>query len=154
MRKSSHIDTVLYHLFNIFLVISFLKLYFIDYAITVVLNFPPLPHSTHHPLFPQATLHHCSCPWVMCISSLAAPFPVLCFTSPWLFVTTYLYFLISSPLHPVPASPLPSGNLPVSNCFSLAAFKSLFIFNLWPFNNYVSGVGLFASIIIRNLCAS
>ena len=30
------------------------KLYFIDCAITVILNFPPLPLSTQHPPLPQA----------------------------------------------------------------------------------------------------
>ena len=33
---------------------SFLKLYFIDYAITVVLIFPPLPPFTQHLPLPQA----------------------------------------------------------------------------------------------------
>ena len=63
-----------------------LFLNFIDYAITVVLIFPPLLPSTqqpHHSLRQSAQL--CSCPWVMDISSLATPFPILYFTSPWLF---------------------------------------------------------------------
>ena len=44
---------------------------------------------------------HCSCPWIMCISSLAAPFPIL-FTSPWLFCN-YLFVLIN----PLTSSPIP-----------------------------------------------
>ena len=44
------------------------------------------------------------------VSSLAFPFPMLYFTSHGYSVTTYLYFLISSPLHPFPHNPLPSGN--------------------------------------------
>ena len=55
-----------------------------------------IPHSR------RQSSHHCSCPWVMHISSLITPFPKLYFTSPWLFVTTYLYFLIPSPLHSFP----------------------------------------------------
>ena len=74
------------------------------------LDFSPLPPSTQQPPLPQAIPHHCSCPWVMQVSSLASPFPTLYFISPWLFLTLCLYFLIPSPLHPFPHTPLPSGN--------------------------------------------
>ena len=85
----------------------FLKLYFTDYAITVVPIFYvcPLPPGTLYSL--RQSLHHCSCPWVMCISSLATPFSALYFISPWLFCN-YLFVLLnpltSSPilLHPPP----------------------------------------------------
>ena len=69
----------------------------------------PLPLSTPYSLrqFP----HHCSWPWVMCISYLATPFPIRYFTSPWLFCN-YLFVLLnpltSSPIPPHP--PFPSGN--------------------------------------------
>ena len=43
-------------------------LYFTDYAITVVPILPPLPPSTKHSLHLRPSPHHCSCPWVMCIS--------------------------------------------------------------------------------------
>ena len=80
------------------------------YAITVVLIFPPLPPSTQHPHFLRQYLYHCSCPWVMCKSSLATPFPILFFTSQWLFCNYYLYFLILT-LHPWPYIPsFLSGN--------------------------------------------
>ena len=69
--------------------------------------YPPPPSTTYSL---RQCPHHCSCPWVMCVSSLATPFPILYFTSPWLFVTTNLYFLIPSPLHPLPYNTLPSGN--------------------------------------------
>ena len=100
-------------------VLVFFKLHFIDYAITVVLIVPPLPASTQHPHSLRQSPHHCSCPWVMSVSSLAAPFPVLYFTSHGYSVTTYLYFLIPSPLYPFSHTPFPYGNLPVTNfsCF-------------------------------------
>ena len=61
---------------------SFLKLYSIDYAITVVPVFPlcPCPLSTPHSL--RQSSHIRSCPWVVHISSLATAFPMLYFTSP------------------------------------------------------------------------
>ena len=47
------------------------------------------------PLTPSGNSpHHCSCLWVMPISSLASPFPILYFTSPWLFCN-YLFVLNS-----------------------------------------------------------
>ena len=66
------------------------------------------PHSIPDSL--RQSPHHGSCPWAMCISSLAIPFPMLYFTSPWLFCN-YLFALLnpltSSPISPYP---LPSGN--------------------------------------------
>ena len=85
------------------------KLYFIDYAITVALiSFPlcPPPPSTCHAL--RQSPHHCSCLWVMGISSLATPFPILYFTSPWL-LCNYLFVLLN-PLTSSPFIPLPPGN--------------------------------------------
>ena len=61
---------------------------------------PRPPPSTAYSLSPSP--HHCSCPWVMCISSLATPFPILYFTSPWLFCN-YLFIL----LNPLAFSPIP-----------------------------------------------
>ena len=88
----------------------------IDYAITVVPIFPLClpPPSTSHPL--RQSPHHCSCPWVMCISSLATPFPILYFISLWL-LSNYLFVL----LHPLTSSPilphpLPSGSHPYALC--------------------------------------
>ena len=78
-------------------------------AITVV-PISPLPPSTQpHPL-PQAIPHHCSCPWIIHISSLATPFPILYFASLWPFCN-YLFVLLN-PLtsSPIPLYPLPSGN--------------------------------------------
>ena len=72
-------------------------------------NFSLLSPSTQPPA-PQAIPHHSSCPWVICVSSLATPFPILYFTSPGYSVTTYLYFLIPSPPHPFLYIPLPSAH--------------------------------------------
>ena len=80
----------------------FFKIYFIDYAITVVPIFLTLPSSTWYPAFPPAippTLFS-SCPWVMHISSLASTFPILFLTSPCLFSTYHLYYLHSVPSPP------------------------------------------------------
>ena len=88
----------------------FFKLHFIDYAITVVLIFPFCPHPPSTPTPSVNTLYHCSCPWVMLISSLATSLPVLYATSPWLF-SNYL-FVVLNPLtsSATPPIPLPSGN--------------------------------------------
>ena len=80
------------------------------YAITVILIFPLLPASTQQLPLPQAIPTPCSCPWVMCVSSLATPFLILYCTPPWLFCN-YL-FVLRNPLtsSPIPPLPLPSGN--------------------------------------------
>ena len=61
------------------------KLYFIDYATIVV---PFLPLCPLHSL--RQSPYHCSCPWVIRVSSLASPSPIVCFTPPWLFCN-YLF---------------------------------------------------------------
>ena len=68
-----------------------------DYAITVVPIFPPLFPSTQQPHSLRQSPHHCSCPWVMCISSLAILLLPIC-------------TLFPSPLHPYLHTPFPSGN--------------------------------------------
>ena len=103
----------------------FLKLYFIDYAITVVPNLPhwPPPPCTLHSL--RQSPHYCSCPRVTRISSLASPFPMLYFTSPWLFCD-YLYVLLnplySSPIPPHPSHLATIKTLSVSMILSLSLF--------------------------------
>ena len=72
--------------------------------------FPLWLPSIQHPPFCQAIPHHCSCPWVMRISSLATPFPILYFTSPWLFCN-YLFVLLNRlTSYSFPYTPLPYGN--------------------------------------------
>ena len=116
----------------------FLKLYFIDYAFTVVpiiLPLPPAPSRTPHSL--RQFWHLCLCPWVMHLSSLAAPFLILYCTSPWLFCN-YLFVLLS----PLTSSPIPVNTSPIwkpSKCSSYPRFwlcsfclLSLFFrFNYW-----------------------
>ena len=77
------------------LAMSFLKkIFFIDYVITVVPVFSPLPPSAQYPhSFQQSPLS--SCPWVVYISSLASPFPILFLTSPLSIL--YLPFMLLSP---------------------------------------------------------
>ena len=84
---------------------KFFKLYFIDYAITVV---PYLPLCTPYSL--SQSPYCCSCPWVMRIGSWLLHFLYCTLHLHGYSVTTYLYFLISSPLHPFSLTPLPSGN--------------------------------------------
>ena len=133
---------------------SFLKVYFIDNVIKVVLTCPPclpLPRASHSL---RQSPHHCSRPWVVHRSSLASPFPTALYTPTGSSVTAYL-FLISSPLPPFCPSHLTAGNLPVTNFFSLAAFKSSSFSLTFGFVTMMClGVGLFASIIIGTLCAS
>ena len=85
------------------------KLYFTDYAITVFLIalFAPLPTDTPHSLrqSPIIVPVHQSC-----VHTLASPFPMLYFTSPWLFCN-YLFVL----LNPLTSSPIPSYPLPLGN---------------------------------------
>ena len=100
-----------------FVLFCLVLLYFVDYAVTVVLIFSPLPPSTQHLPLPQAIPCLCSCPWVMLASSLATPFPIQYFISPWLFCNYLFVFLISSPFTHSPTTP-----------------SHLFIFSFWHFN--------------------
>ena len=62
--------------------------------------------------FPPAISPLSSCSWVMHISSLASPFPMLFLTSPCLFWTYQLCFLITAPFLPFSPFLLPAGNPP------------------------------------------
>ena len=53
-----------------------------------------------------------SCPWIIHVSSLASPFPILCLTSPCLFCTYHLCFLFPVPLPPSLPLALPTDNPP------------------------------------------
>ena len=67
------------------------KVYFIDYAITVVPIFLPLHPSAWYPLLSSNRTPLSSCPWIMHISYLTSPLPILFLLSPY-FVPTQLYF--------------------------------------------------------------
>ena len=112
---------ILPHIYNLFL---FFKLYFIDYAITVVLISPPLSPFTHHSPLPQTILT----PLFMSMGHVYkffAPFPTLYFTSPWLFCN-YLFIL----LNPLTSSPIPHTPLHLATLktFSISMILSLCLF--------------------------
>ena len=88
------------------------KIYFINYAITVVPIFPlcPAPPSTSIPSTNSLSLS--SCPWVMHISSLASPFPTLYLTYPCLFCTYQFVLLIPCTFSLFSPLPLPTDNPP------------------------------------------
>ena len=91
--------------------ILFFKIYFIDYAIIVVSIFPPLPSSTQYLHSLQQSLLS-SCPWVMHISSLATPLPILFLTSPCLLCTYWILLLNPCTLSLLLFLPPPSFNPP------------------------------------------
>ena len=94
-------------------------MYFIDYAITVVPFFSPLyspPPCTPNP--PSSLLPLSSCPWVIHISSLASPFPILFLTSPCQFSTYHLCFLFRVPFPLFCLLHLPIDNPPCDFHFS------------------------------------
>ena len=106
----------------------FLKLYFTDYASTVVLIFPPLPAPSSTPHSLRQSIHLCSCPWVMHVSSLATPFPILYFTSPWLFCN-YIFVLLN-PFTSSPIPPQPPSHLATLQMLSISVILTLvFLFS-------------------------
>ena len=87
-------------------------IYYIDYVIIVVPFFSPLYAPLPCTLLPPPVPPLSSCPWVIYISSLASPFPILSLTFPCLFCTYQLCFLIPAPFPPFSPSPLPADNPP------------------------------------------
>ena len=82
---------------------------------------PPPPSA---PYFLRQSPYHYLHPWVMCISPLTTPFPMPYFLHPHGYsITTYLYFLIPSPLHLFSPSPLPSVHHLVTNFFLLLLLR-------------------------------
>ena len=95
---------------NVIISILF-KIYFIDYAITFVLVFYPCFPLPSTPI-PSSNAPRSSCPWVVHVSSLASPFPVLFLTSPCLFCTYQLYSLIPLFFPLFSPFPFPTNNPP------------------------------------------
>ena len=130
------LEVILPITWNLIIWSYFSNYFFIDYAITVVLIFLLLPYSTQQPHSLRPSPHHCSCTWVMHISSLTTPFPILYFIFPWLFCN-YLFVL----LNPFTSSPIPTASLTwkLSKhspypwfCLSSSCLLSLFLrFNCW-----------------------
>ena len=85
----------------------FIKIYFIDYVITVVLFFLPFIPLHLVPPFLPSFPHLSSCPWFIHISSLASLFPILFLNSPYFVPTIYASYSLSLFPHPLPSlSPL------------------------------------------------
>ena len=104
----------------------FFKIYFIFYAVTVG-HFFPLSFITLCPVsptLPSAFSHLSSCPWVVHISSLASPFPILFLIFPCLFCTYHLCFLF-----PVPFPPLSPTTLITFHVISISV--NVFLFYLF-----------------------
>ena len=88
--------------------------YFIDYAITVVpFSFSPLfPSILHCPSHHHSPCHLSLCPWVIHVSYLASPFPILFLTSPCLLCTYHLCFLFPVPFPAYYLLTIPTNNPP------------------------------------------
>ena len=93
------------------------KSYIVDYAVTDAISFPPMSPSILNPSLLRQFPYLCWCPWVMCISSLAIPFPALYFMSPWLFCG-YQFVLLN---------PLTSSQIPPKTPSYMATIKTLSI---------------------------
>ena len=97
---------------------------------------PFIPLHLAHPL-PPTFPHLSSCPWVIHISSLASPFPILFLTSPCLFWSYHLCFLFPVPFPPFSSSPSPLITLHVISvsvilvCSSCLLSLFLFLFQVW-----------------------
>ena len=78
----------------------------------IFVPFPPLSTSAKCPSSFQQSPCLSSCPWVVHISSLAPLFPILFLTSPCLFCTYQLCFLIPAPFPTFSSLPQPANNLP------------------------------------------
>ena len=104
MRTQADMDGISNNLQVTLFQYLFLKVYFIDYAITVVpIFFSHLSTSAVHPPPSLMSPALSSCPWVIHIRSLASPFPILFFKSPYFVPTNYasysLYLFPHSPPH-------------------------------------------------------
>ena len=98
------------------------KICFMDYAITVA-PFPPLSSPTPCAPPPTCIPPFSSCLWIIHISSLASPFPILFLTSPCLFSTYHLCYLFSVPF---PLSPPPTPLFITLHVISISVVLFLF----------------------------
>ena len=136
------------------LILCHLKnIYFIDYAITVVPFFssPLFPSALHRPptrIPPSLS----SCPWVIHISSLASPFPILFLTSPCLFCTYHLCFLYPVPFPPFSSLLLPLINLCVISisviCSCSSCLLSSFLFLFFFLGSVVDSSEYFVTLLV------
>ena len=105
--------SIYFVVFNFFLqwLIIFLKniFYWLCYYSCPIFFFPLFPSA----LYPPPSFPHLSSrPWVLHISSLASPFPILFLTSPCLFSTNHLCYLFSVHFLPLSPSQSPIDNPP------------------------------------------
>ena len=109
--------------FKLYIHFIFIIFYWVCYYSS--LYFPPLLPSTQYPPHShRQSPHHCSCPWVMHVSIWLLHF-LYCTLHPHGYsVTSSLYFLIPSPLHPF--SPPPS-HLTTIKMLSVSVILSLFL---------------------------
>ena len=105
LTLGSYREVFLGSAFFLLLSFFFFLVYFVDYAITVVPFFTPLYSPTPCTPPPTSNTTLSSCSRVICISSLASPFPILFLTSLCLFCTYHLCFLFPVPF--LPFSPIP-----------------------------------------------
>ena len=102
----------------------FFKLYFIGYAIAVILIIPFCPPSTQAiPPWSFMSMGHAQVLWLL-HSLYCTLHP------PGYSVTTHLYYLIPSPLHPVPQHP---SHLATIKTLSISMILSLFLFAQFVF---------------------
>ena len=95
-------------------------------------SFSPLSHSPQYSPFPLATPPFRLCPWVLHISSLAAPFPILFLTCPCLFCTYQFVLLNPHTFSLILLIPLPN-DLHIYDSVSvlLVCLVCFFRFNCW-----------------------
>ena len=88
---------------------------FLKYILLIMLlqlsHFFPLYSPLPHTLLPPAFPHLSSCLWVIHISCLASPFPILFLPSPCLICTYHLCYLFPVPFPPFSPIPFPT-NIP------------------------------------------
>ena len=108
-------------------------------------QFSPFILSTQYPPTLKQSPHHCSCPCVMCISSVATPLPILYFTSPWVFCNYLCVLLNPLTSSPFPYTCLPSGNHQnalclhdsvCSSCLLSLFFWFIFLGTIWGFTTW------------------
>ena len=88
------------------------KVYFIDYAITVVPFSSPFYFPQPCTPSPTSIPPFSSCSWVIHVSCSASPFPILFLTYSCLFCTYHLCFLFPVSFLPFSPFPLPTDNPP------------------------------------------
>ena len=105
------------------------------------LFFCPFPPSTPQSI--SQSPHLCLCPWSSVY--LATPFPILCFTSPWLF-RNYVFVLLNSlASSPIPHTHLPSGNH--QNALHIMIVSALLVCLVWILDLFVDRYAFIAVLL-------